>query len=153
MRMADPRPFGETSLRAIVRAICDADPENVRDGGCVESVLTVLTQRRPGRCVAMTWTPEASARCNADARATDEMSLFVGGAASHFGPADAVTSHSGPSRCSRQAFQRRRSCHALSESVTALRGPVSAWRKPSRVVRLHDGVPDSQFDGSCGVVA
>src|SRR5262249_32978190 len=46
MRMADPSPCGDTSFRAMVRAICDADPANVRDGGCVESVLTVLTQRR-----------------------------------------------------------------------------------------------------------
>ena len=48
MQMADPSPFGETSFRAIVRAICDADPANVRDGGCVESILTVLTRRRFG---------------------------------------------------------------------------------------------------------
>jgi len=53
MRMADPRPFGETFFRAIVRAICDADPENVRDGGCVESVVTRLTQRRFERFVFM----------------------------------------------------------------------------------------------------
>jgi len=53
MRMADPSPFGETSFRAIVRAICDADPENVREGGCVESVVTVLTQRRCDRRFAM----------------------------------------------------------------------------------------------------
>jgi len=52
--MADPSPFGETSFRAIVRAICDADPENVRDGGCVESVVTVLTQRRCDRRFVMT---------------------------------------------------------------------------------------------------
>ena len=49
MRTADPTPFGETSFRAIVRAICDADPVNVCLGGCVESVVTVLTQRRFGR--------------------------------------------------------------------------------------------------------
>src|SRR5262245_31461136 len=60
MRMADPSPFGETSFRIIVRAICDADPANVRDGGCVESVLTVLTQRRFGRFFAMTWPPVAA---------------------------------------------------------------------------------------------
>jgi hypothetical protein len=53
IRMADPSPFGETSFRAIVRAICDADPANVRGGGCVESVLTLLTQRRCGRFLAM----------------------------------------------------------------------------------------------------
>jgi hypothetical protein len=45
IRMAEPSPFGETSLRAIVRAIWAADPMNVRDGGCVESVVTRLTQR------------------------------------------------------------------------------------------------------------
>src|SRR6266540_4799279 len=55
--MADPSPFGETSFRAIVRAICDADPANVCAGGCVESVLTLLTQRRCGRFFAMAWTP------------------------------------------------------------------------------------------------
>jgi hypothetical protein len=44
--MADPSPLGETSFRAIVRAIWDADPAKVRAGGCVESDLTVLTQRR-----------------------------------------------------------------------------------------------------------
>ena len=54
--MADPSPFGETAFRAIVRAICDADPANVRGGGCVESVLTLLTQRRCGRFLAMAWT-------------------------------------------------------------------------------------------------
>ncbi len=29
----EPRPFGETSFRAIVRAICVAEPLNVRGGG------------------------------------------------------------------------------------------------------------------------
>src|SRR4029453_7818555 len=57
MRMADPSPLGETSFRAIVRAICDADPANVCGGGCVESVLTALTQRRFARFFAMDiWT-------------------------------------------------------------------------------------------------
>src|SRR5262245_40686138 len=37
----------------MVRAICDAVPENVRGGGCVESVLTVRTQRRVARFAAM----------------------------------------------------------------------------------------------------
>src|SRR5262245_57375198 len=54
MRMAEPRPLGETSFRAIVRAICDADPAKVRGGACVESVLTVLTQRRLACDLAMT---------------------------------------------------------------------------------------------------
>ena len=53
MRIADPSPLGETSFRAIVRAICDADPANVCGGGCVESVLTFLTQRRCARFFAM----------------------------------------------------------------------------------------------------
>ena len=53
MRTADPRPLGETSLRAIVRAIWDADPAKVRLGGCVESVVTCLTQRRFDRLVAI----------------------------------------------------------------------------------------------------
>ena len=46
MRIADPSPLGETSLRDIARAIRDADPVNVPGGGCVESVLTFPTQRR-----------------------------------------------------------------------------------------------------------
>src|SRR5947207_15136976 len=46
MRTADPSPFGETSLRAIVRAIFAADPVKVLFGGCVESVFTRRTQRR-----------------------------------------------------------------------------------------------------------
>ena len=54
MRTADPRPFGETSFRAIVRAICDAGPVNVRGGGCVESVVTRLTQRFVDRFFATT---------------------------------------------------------------------------------------------------
>jgi hypothetical protein len=49
MRMAEPSPLGETSFRAIVRAIVNADPANVRGGGCVESVFTLLTQRRVER--------------------------------------------------------------------------------------------------------
>ena len=53
MRTADPRPLGETSLRAIVRAIWDADPAKVRLGGCVESVVTCLTQRRFDRLIAI----------------------------------------------------------------------------------------------------
>ena len=40
MRMAEPSPFGETLLRAIVDAICRLEPVNVRAGGCVESVVT-----------------------------------------------------------------------------------------------------------------
>jgi hypothetical protein len=51
--MADPSPFGETSFRAIARAICDAEPVKVPGGGCVESVVTVLTQRRFARFFAM----------------------------------------------------------------------------------------------------
>lgn len=53
MRMPEPRPFGETSLRAIVRAIWAADPLNVRGGGWVESVVTCLTQRRVERFFAI----------------------------------------------------------------------------------------------------
>lgn len=45
MRMPDPRPFGETRLLAIVRAMCSADPLNVLDGGKVDAVFTVLTHR------------------------------------------------------------------------------------------------------------
>src|SRR6266536_2897169 len=52
MRMPDPRPFGETSFLAIVRAICSAEPVNVFRGGAVESVFTRLTQRRPPRFLA-----------------------------------------------------------------------------------------------------
>ena len=55
MRTADPNPLGETSLRAIVRAIREADPVNVRLGGCVESVVTCLTHRRFDRVGAMIW--------------------------------------------------------------------------------------------------
>src|SRR2546423_10493740 len=51
--MPDPGPFGETSLRAIVRAMCSADPLKVRGGGCVESVVTVLTHRRVDRFFAI----------------------------------------------------------------------------------------------------
>ena len=39
-------PRGDTSFRAIVRAIWAADPENVPRGGCVESVVTVRTHWR-----------------------------------------------------------------------------------------------------------
>jgi hypothetical protein len=49
MRMPDPGPFGETRLLPIVRAICSADPVNVRDGGKVDAVVTVLTHRVPAR--------------------------------------------------------------------------------------------------------
>jgi hypothetical protein len=38
-------PFGETSFRDMVRAICSAEPVNVRPGGCVESVFTRRTHR------------------------------------------------------------------------------------------------------------
>ena len=51
MRMPEPTPFGETSLRAIVRAICSAEPMNVRAGGCVASVVTCRTQRFVDRFV------------------------------------------------------------------------------------------------------
>jgi hypothetical protein len=50
--MPEPSPFGETSLRAIVLAICCADALNVPGGGDVESVLTVLTHLRFGRVFA-----------------------------------------------------------------------------------------------------
>ena len=43
--MPDPGPFGDTFLRAIVRAIFSADPVNVPRGGAVETVLTFLTHR------------------------------------------------------------------------------------------------------------
>jgi len=43
MRIPDPRPLGDTSLRAIVRAIFSAEPEKVCGGGCVESVVTRRT--------------------------------------------------------------------------------------------------------------
>src|SRR5437868_14859296 len=53
IRIPELRPFGETSLRAIVRAMCSADPVKVRDGGWVESVVTRLTQRFVDRFLAM----------------------------------------------------------------------------------------------------
>src|SRR5438105_10774523 len=43
MRNPEPTPFGEQSLRAMVRAICVAEPLNVRAGGSVESVVTRQT--------------------------------------------------------------------------------------------------------------
>jgi hypothetical protein len=52
--MLEPSPFGETSLRAIVRAICSAEPVNVRAGGCAESVVTFRTQRLLERFFATT---------------------------------------------------------------------------------------------------
>ena len=73
MRMADPSPFGETSFRAIVRAICAADPAKVRGGGCVESVLTLLTQRRCEPFLAM-----ASTLFTAFTRDTTEEQLVYG---------------------------------------------------------------------------
>ena len=60
IRIPEPRPFGETSLRAIVRAICSADPVNVRVGGCVESVVTRLTQRFEARFFVMASEPGRS---------------------------------------------------------------------------------------------
>jgi hypothetical protein len=50
--MPETSPFGETSLRAIVLAICCADLVNVPGGGAVESVLTDLTHLRFGRVFA-----------------------------------------------------------------------------------------------------
>jgi hypothetical protein len=44
IRMPDPIPFGDTSLRAIFLAMSLADPVNVPGGGCVESVVTLRTQ-------------------------------------------------------------------------------------------------------------
>ena len=49
IRMPEPSPFGDTSLRAIVRAISLANFVNVPGGGAVESVATFLTHRRPVR--------------------------------------------------------------------------------------------------------
>lgn len=46
IRMPDPRPFGETSRRAIFLAISVAEPVNVPGGGCVESVVTRRTHFR-----------------------------------------------------------------------------------------------------------
>jgi hypothetical protein len=55
MRIPELMPLGETSLRAIVRAISAALPENVPGGGCVESVVTRRTHFRFAvRLVAMT---------------------------------------------------------------------------------------------------
>src|SRR5262247_508210 len=53
IRMPAPRPLGETSLRAIVRAICWPEPVNVPRGGWVESVVTCLTHRRVDRFLAI----------------------------------------------------------------------------------------------------
>jgi hypothetical protein len=50
--MPDPMPFGDTSFRAIVRAISVAEPVNVRGGGKVESVLTCRTHRFGARFFA-----------------------------------------------------------------------------------------------------
>jgi hypothetical protein len=44
--MPDPGLLGDTSLRAMVRAISAADLLNVPRGGCVESVVTSRTHRR-----------------------------------------------------------------------------------------------------------
>jgi hypothetical protein len=52
MRMPEPRPLGETSFRAIVRAIVFAEPMKVRGGGWVESVFTCRTHRRLDRFLA-----------------------------------------------------------------------------------------------------
>lgn len=46
MRMPDPSPLGETFFRAIVLAICSAEPVKVPGGGAVESVLIPLTHPR-----------------------------------------------------------------------------------------------------------
>src|SRR6516165_5613302 len=46
MRMPDPGPLGDTRFDASERAISSGDFVNKPSGGCVESVLTSLTQRR-----------------------------------------------------------------------------------------------------------
>jgi hypothetical protein len=46
IRMPEPRPFGDTSRRAIFRAMSVAEPVNVLGGGCVESVVTRRTHFR-----------------------------------------------------------------------------------------------------------
>ena len=53
MRIPEPGPFGDTSLRAIVRAIRSAEPVNVRAGGWVELVMTCRTQRFVDRFFAI----------------------------------------------------------------------------------------------------
>lgn len=45
MRMPDPGPFGETFFEASERAIVAASLVKSPFGGCVESVVTVATQR------------------------------------------------------------------------------------------------------------
>jgi len=46
IRIPEPRPRGDTSLRANVVAIFAAEPVNVPGGGCVESVVTRRTHLR-----------------------------------------------------------------------------------------------------------
>jgi hypothetical protein len=53
IRIAEPSPFGDTSLRAIVRAISSADFVNMPGGGAVETVSTLLTQRFELRAFAI----------------------------------------------------------------------------------------------------
>lgn len=47
MRIPDPGPLGETFLEVSDRAIVAASLVNKPSGGCVESVLTLATQRFP----------------------------------------------------------------------------------------------------------
>src|SRR5438094_500770 len=63
MRIPEPRPFGETSLRAIVLAIWAADPLKVRGGGWVESVVTRLTQRFVERFFAIRSRVQRQLKC------------------------------------------------------------------------------------------
>ena len=45
IRIPEPIPLGDTFFRAIVRAICPAEPVNVLGGGAVETVFTLPDQR------------------------------------------------------------------------------------------------------------
>jgi hypothetical protein len=51
IRMPEPGPFGETLREARTRAIVAAFFVNKPGGGCVESVVTPATQRRPFEAV------------------------------------------------------------------------------------------------------
>ena len=54
IRIPEPIPLGDTFFRAIVRAICPADPVKVLGGGAVETVFTFPDQRLRRRFLAGT---------------------------------------------------------------------------------------------------
>jgi hypothetical protein len=53
IRIPEPIPLGDTRFRAIVRAICSAEPVKVFGGGAVETVLTFPDQRLRERFVGI----------------------------------------------------------------------------------------------------